>query len=458
MERGGFVATPPMGDSLGAHLARLLGLAALIGLNGFFVAAEYALVTARKTRIDQLANAGSARARMVQRASARINTFIAATQIGVTMASLALGYVGEPVVGALLEPALDRVMPRQGAIITSHVVALILSFAIVTALEIVLGELVPKNIALQRSEGTALWVIAPMSVFMRIFRPVVLALRWLASLVVRAIGLPAVDELSSVHSVEELELLIHSTREAGLLEEQQERMVAGVFDFAEREASQVMTPRTEIEAVPLTIGLPELARVAAHGRHSRLPLYEQDLDHIVGAVHAKDVLRVLEEGTTAPETFDVRALARTVPFVPESLPLDELMAALRRERAHLAVVIDEYGGTAGIVTLDDLLEEIVGDVGDDERQREAIELLPDGSASLDGLLPIEEVNERFALGIDEPFYDTLGGYVFGQLGRVVVPGDEVPLPDGRTLRVQELDGLRVSRLLLVPAAESRVGS
>lgn len=448
-----------MGDSLGSHLVRLLGLFALVGLNGFFVAAEYALVTARKTRIDQLANAGSARARMVQRAIGRINTFIAATQLGVTMASLALGYVGEPVVGAILEPALDRVMPHEGTVITSHVVALVLSFAVVTALEIVLGELVPKNIALQRSEGTALLVIAPMSVFIRVFRPVVLALRWLANLAVRALGLPAVDELSSVHSVEELELLIHSTREAGLLEEQQERMVAGVFDFAEREASQVMTPRTEIEAVPLTIGLPDLARAAAHGRHSRLPVYEQDLDHIVGAVHAKDVLRVLEEGTPAPESFDVRALARAVPFVPESLPLDELMAALRRERAHLAVVIDEYGGTAGIVTLDDLLEEIVGDVGEDyERRREPIELLPDGSASLDGLLPIEEVNERFGLGIEEPFYDTLGGHVFGQLGRVVVPGDEVPLPDGRTLRVQELDGLRVSRLLLVPAAELKVGS
>ena len=182
----------------------------------------------------------------------------------------------------------------------------------------------------------------------------------------------------------------------------------------------------------MTIGLPELAHRAATGRYSRLPVYEGDLDHILGVVHAKDVLRLIEKGMPAAGagTFDVRAITRTVPFVPESMPLDELMAELRRQKSHLAIVIDEF-----------------------DPPREPVELLPDGGASLDGLLPIEEVNERFRLGIEEPFYDTLGGYIFGQLGRAPVVGDEVALPDGRRLRVEELDGLRVSRVLLLPASD-----
>jgi putative hemolysin len=440
---------------------RLLAVVGLVLLNGFFVATEFSLVRARKSRIDQLANAGSARARLVQRSLARIQTVIAATQLGITMASLGLGYVAEPAIADLLEPLLDRLpfLSGEGAVLTAHavaIIALVLSFAIATTLHIVFGELVPKNIALQRAEGTALWLVAPMDLFMRVFYPAIWALRGLGNLVIRALGLQATLEHSAVHSVEELELLVHSTREAGLLEEQQERMVAGVFDFGERQASRVMTPRTELEAVPVTIALPELAHRAATGRYSRLPVYEGDLDHILGVVHAKDVLRLIEKGlpATGAGAFDVRAITRTVPFVPESMPLDELMADLRRQKSHLAIIIDEFGGTAGMVTLEDLLEEIVGNVNDEfDAPREPVELLPDGGASLDGLLPIEEVNERFALGIEEPFYDTLGGYIFGQLGRAPVVGDEVALPDGRRLRVEELDGLRVSRVLLLPAAD-----
>lgn len=440
-----------MSNTIVTNGFRLLAVFALVLLNGFFVATEFALVRSRKSRIDRLAATGSGRARMVQQALNQIGTLIAATQLGVTMASLALGYIGEPAIAALIRPLFDLVLPQEGALITSHLVALILSFAIATTLHITFGELVPKNIALHRAEATALWLVVPMNLFIRVFRPVIWLLQSLGNLINRAIGLQPAPAHSAVHSVEELEMLVHSTREAGLLEEQQEQMVAGVFDFGERQASQVMTPRTELEAVPVTIGLGELARRAARGRHTRLPVYEGDLDHILGAVHAKDVLRLLEPDRPRPERFDVRAIMRLVPFVPESIPLDELMAELRRQKAHLAIVVDEFGGTSGMVTLEDLLEEIVGNVIDEfDVPREPVELLPDGSASLDGLLPIEDVNERFALGIEEPFYDTLGGYVFGQLGRVAVIGDAVPLADGRRLVVEELDGLRVSRVRLVP--------
>ncbi len=443
-----------MSGSILSTGASLLAVVVLVLLNGFFVAAEFALVSVRKSRIDQLALEGSARARQVQRAITHLDTYIAATQLGITMASLALGFVAEPSIARLLEPLFAGFLPHEGAWFTSHTVALVISFAIATVLHIVFGELAPKSIALQRAEATSLWVTAPLDLFLKIFRWPIRALNGIGNGVVRLIGLEPAGEHGSVHSVEELELLVHSSREAGFLEEQQERMVAGVFDFGERQASRVMTPRTELDAVPETIGLPELAKRAAEGRHSRLPVYEGDLDHIVGVVHAKDVLRALESGVPTAG-FDVRGLMRAVPYVPESLPLDELMAELRRQGAHLAVVVDEFGGTAGLVTLEDLLEEIVGEVTDEfDATNQPVEQLPDGSVVLDGLMAIEEVAERFGLDIEEPFYDTVGGYVFGQLGREPALGDELALPDDRRLRVVELDGLRVARVLLLPAGRS----
>lgn len=429
----------------------LLAVVVLVLLNGFFVAAEFALVSVRSSRIDQLVIEGSARARRVQRALTHLDTYIAATQLGITMASLALGFIGEPAIAGLLEPLFASILPPEGAFLTAHGVALVIAFSIATALHIVIGELAPKSIALQRAEGTALWVTGPLDLFLTLFRPFIAGLNGIGNGLVRLIGLEPVGGHGAVHSVEELELLIHSTREAGLLVEQQERMVAGVFDFGERHASQVMTPRTEIDAVPATITLPQLAQRAAAGTHSRLPVYDGDLDHIVGVIHVKDVLRTLERGTPAA-TFELRTILRRVPFAPETLPLDRLMAELRRQRAHLAVVVDEFGGTGGIVTLEDLLEEIVGDVADEfDPGREAIEQLPDGSYALDGLLAIDELDTRFALGVEEPFYDTLGGYIFGQLQRAPRVGDSVPVADGRELRVAELDGLRVARVVLVPA-------
>jgi CBS domain containing-hemolysin-like protein len=449
-----------MGDAVGGTVLRLVAMFGLVLLNGFFVAAEFALVSVRKTRMEQLANEGSARARQVNRALEHLDTYIAATQLGITMASLALGFVAEPAIAAILEPLLVQLpfLHGTGAVVSSHTVALVISFAIATALHIVFGELAPKSIALQRPEATSLWVTVPLDIFERVFHLPIAFLNGIGNGVVRLIGLQPTGGHGAVHSVEELELLVHSSREAGLLEQEQELMVAGVFDFGERRASRVMTPRTELHAVPVTISLDELTTEAAEGQHSRLVVYENDLDHILGVVHAKDVLRTLarrQSALGAGETlqpFDVREILRTVPFFPESLPLDELMAALRREGAQVAVTVDEFGGTAGIVTLEDLLEEIVGEVQDEfDTGQETVVAQPDGTFLVDGLMAVEEVDDRFALKIDEPFYETLGGYVFGQLGRAASIGDEVTAPGGQRLRVTELDGLRVARVQLVPA-------
>jgi CBS domain containing-hemolysin-like protein len=451
-----------MNDSVGGIVIRLVAMFGLVLLNGFFVAAEFALVSVRRTRIEQLANEGSGRARRVRRALDHLDTYIAATQLGITMASLALGFVAEPAIAAILDPLFARVpwLHGPGAVVSSHTVSLIIAFAIATALHIVFGELAPKSIALQRSEATSLWVTAPLDLFLRLFRLPIRVLNGIGNAVVRLIGLEPAAGHSAVHSVEELEILVHSTTEAGYLETQQEQMVAGVFDFGERRASRVMTPRTELHAVPVTIGLDELTAEAAEGRHSRLVVYEENLDHILGVVHAKDVLRVLarrlsatSSGATVPP-FDLRDILREVPFFPESLPLDELMAEMRRRGAQVAVMVDEFGGTAGIVTLEDLLEEIVGEVKDEfDPTQEEIVPQPDGSYLVDGLMAVEEIDERFGLGVEEPFYETVGGYVFGQLGRAAALGDEVTAPSGRRLRVAELDGLRVARVLILPARE-----
>jgi len=446
-----------MGDSAITIILRLLAMLGLVLLNGFFVGAEFALVSVRRTRIEQLVNSGSAMARRVQRALSQLDAYIAATQLGITMVSLALGAIGESVISPIFEPLFDRLLPNEGALITSHVVAFVFSFALTTFLTIVFGELVPKNLALQRTEQAALILTAPLNIFLTIFKPIVLFLRWVGNLILRALGLDPNLAHTSVHSVEELELIVHSSREAGLLEEQQEHMVAGVFEFGERRASRVMTPRTELHAVPVTISLADLVDEAANGTHSRLVIFENDLDHVLGVVHAKDVLRTIQYHLEAvakkeavPE-FEIRDILRKVPFFPESLPLDELMAELRRQRAQVAVMVDEFGGTAGIVTLEDLLEEIVGDVADEfDLAGETVAEQPDGSYLVDGLMAVEEVDERFALGIEEPFYDTIGGYVFGQLGRAAAVGDEVQAPSGRWLRVAELDGLRVARVLVLP--------
>lgn len=437
----------------------LLIVVLLVLLNGFFVAAEFALVSVRKSRVDAMVRRGSSAAKMVQRAIGSLDLYIAATQLGITMASLGLGYVAKPSIAKIIDPLLQSVpfLSGPGALVNSSTVAVVIAFAIATTLHIVFGELAPKSLALQRPDVTSLWVAAPLNLFLNIFRPFIIGLNAIGNAVVRLIGLQPAGEHGSIHSVEELELLVHSTRVAGLLEEQQERMVTSVFEFSARSVSRVMTPRTEVFAAPIEAGLDELARLVDEAGHSRLPIYEGTLDRIVGVIHAKDVLHHLRLPDAVQPEFALRTALRPVPFVPESLPLDEVVAVLRRQQTHLAVVIDEYGGTAGIVTFEDLLEEIVGEVADEfNRAPVPVDTQADGTTMLDGLLAVEEVDERFSLALGEVDYDTLGGYVFGRLGRVPQVGDRVALPGGGHFEVSELDGLRIARVLLVaPNASPR---
>ncbi|MDB5075878.1 MAG: hypothetical protein JWO42_2057 [Chloroflexi bacterium] len=438
-----------------ATLLRLLAVVVLIGLNGFFVATEFALVAMRRTRIDELVDRGVAGAVRVRRAQSDLNRFIAATQLGITMASLGLGWLGEPAVAGLLQGVLGWI---PGAV-QPQVVAGVIAFVLITGLHIVFGELAPKSIALTRPERTALVVVTPTSLFLAAFRPAIALLNSAGAAVVRLLGIaPPAGFEASLHSPEEIEQLVEQSARGGAMEDAERRMIRGVFDIGDRTARHAMVPRTQVKGLPLTAGLKEAVARALAAHHSRLPVYEGDLDHIVGMVHLRDLVVALT--SQSDEAFSLRRLLRPAPAVPDGLMLDEVLVVLREARTHLAVVVDEYGGTAGILTLEDIMEEIVGEVPDefDPQGPEEIAPQPDGSWLLDGLLPPDEVDEQLGTHLQdasdadgEPLdVDTLGGLVVALLGRLAVVGDEVVVPSDPpvVLRVEEVVDRRVARVRL----------
>jgi CBS domain containing-hemolysin-like protein len=423
----------------------LLGLLAIMTLvlaNGFFVAAEFALVTVRKTRIDQLIAEGSATARVVRRALGDPDSYIAATQLGITMTSLGLGWIGEPALAVVLEPGLAAMVGDRMAVATSHSIAFTVAFAIITALHIVLGELAPKTVALQHPERTSLIVARPTELFMRVFWPFISLLNGMGRTVVQAFGLRGPSGHSLVHSEEELKMLVTASQEAGIIEEDEEQMLHRVFGFADLTAGQVMVPRTEMVAVADDAPMEFVLQAVARGAHDRYPVYRKDLDNIVGVLHLADLVPVLARGGPV----DVAALAREAYTVPETMPADTLLGEMRARNTPLAIVIDEYGGTAGLVTFAGLMERIVGSLGQ-EGSAARITVLADGSALVDGLALVTDINAQFGLHIDEDVYNTLGGYVLGRLGRRARLGDRIEV-EGRTMRVEALDGLRVARVFI----------
>jgi putative hemolysin len=419
------------------------GLLALVFANAFFVAAEFSIIAVRKTRVDQLVAEGHARARAVRRAVTAPDRYIAATQVGITMASLGLGWIAEPALASYIEPAF-RWLPPVIAAATVHSIAVAIAFTVITAVEIVFGELAPKWIALECAETTALWVVGPLEIFMRALWPFIRLLHGTAQGLIRVIGFRGNEGRTVVHSEEELKMLVTASQEAGVLEEHEEQMLHRVFDFADLTAGQIMTPRTELVAVAAGATRDDVVDLIARSRHTRLPVYRGDLDDVIGMLHVTDLVRALAS-PAAP--IDVGALAREVITVPETLKADDLLAEMRRRRAREALVIDEYGGTAGVVTFESLMERIGGEFGGATRR---ITVRPDGSADIDGLTLVADVNAQFALDIDATTYTTVGGYVLGRLGRRARVGDTIDV-DGRRMRVEALDGLRVAKVWLSTA-------
>jgi magnesium and cobalt exporter, CNNM family len=432
----------------------LLAVVVLVLANGFFVATEFAIVAVRRSRLEQLAAEGNAAARGAKHIVDHLDAYIAACQLGITMASLALGWIGEPALSRLIEPSLERVLGRV-APAAAHGVAIAISFAVITALHIVAGELAPKGFALQRPEQTALWIARPMQLFYVLFRWPITLLNAVGNGVLRLFGLRPAAGHEMVHSVEELDLLLRASQRAGTIEASEARIASRAFQFADLAAMQLMTPRIELEAVPAGIGLDDLlARVAAT-HHGRLLVYDGTLDNVLGAIRVRDLIPFTR---SARDGFDLRGLIRPVLIVPESRRADDLLEDMRSAGRHLAVVVDEFGGTAGIVTLADLMRVLVGPIDEESGLGPSggPTMEPDGSMLLDGLMRIHEFEELIGADLPEEqraAVATLSGLVMLLLDRLPRVGDAVGVAH-RRLRVERIDRHRVAlvRLLPVPPA------
>ncbi|MGD2251527.1 MAG: hemolysin family protein [Anaerolineales bacterium] len=433
-------------------LLKLLAVMMLVLANGFFVASEFALVSVRRTRIRELMAQGNRAARWVGRAIEDPDRVIAATQLGITLSSLGLGWIGEPVVADLLAPIVG-LLPEGIKSQVSHGLSAGLAFALITFLHVVVGELAPKSVALQNPERTSLIVARPTIMVEWLFKPAIWLLNGTGNALLRLFGVQPAKGHELVHSVAELKMLVRASAESGLVQETEEEMLHAVFEFGDLMVRHVMIPRTEVIAVPASHSLDALVRTYAQQPYSKLPVYKDDLDHIIGVVHIKDVLLRLHQEPKSNKTAG--DLKREVLFVPDSTPVSTLLERFRANRQHIAIVLDEYGGTAGVVTLDDLLEEIVGEVSDPfDTQPSDIQPMQDGSSLVDGLTLIQEVNEHFELELEDPYYDTIAGYMLGRLGRLGKVGDSVAV-EGARLRVESMDGLRIASVSLAPTPPAK---
>ena len=435
---------------------RLLAVVVLVAANAFFVAAEFALVAARRTRIEAMVRRGDRKARTVRKAHQDLYRQLSAAQLGITVASILLGYVAEDTVAHLLRDWFAA-LPRALDFLTRGGIASVVAVGAISFLHVVFGEQAPKAWAITYPETTSRWIAAPLIVFSWITRPFTELLNRSSNLLVRLLGIKSAStEHDRVHSPEELRMLVEQSRKTGGLGAADARLLEGVFEFSEKNAREVMTPRTAIVALPADASLAEAAdRVAAAGR-SRYPVTGESLDDVVGIVHAKDILRGLLSGSDAP----VQDIARPPFFVPGTREVEDVLADMKRQKVHLAIVLDEFGGTAGLVTMEDLLEEIVGPIYDEYDQAPAAAPggEPGGAAGgaasgvpiLAGSTELSEVNRLLKLQLDDADYTTIGGLLFGRLGRLPKVGDRVNL-QGATFEILEMDGRRVGRVRVWPA-------
>ncbi|MBI4171475.1 MAG: HlyC/CorC family transporter [Actinobacteria bacterium] len=400
--------------------------------NAFFVAAEYALVTARRSRLDELAVAGSLRARIALRIMDSPVRFIGTVQLGITVFSIALGAIGEPLVEHLLDPVF-----AAGA-------AFAIAFVIVTYLHVTLGELVPKALALTKNESTALWVALPVEAFYVATYPLVWMLQESANLFTRPFGIRPAPAGVVTHSEADLRLIVAGATQAGVLEHDEREMLYKVFDFADKEASDVMVPRPEVVAISAEMPPEDVLAAVIDSPYTRYPVYRESLDDIAGVLHVRDLFSEMHDhGIGAVE---LRRILRPAYIVPETKDLAALLTEFRKRNQHMAIVVDEYGAMQGIVTLEDLLEEIVGEIEDElDLPDESVEKIDERRIRIDGTFPIDDFNEQFKTALPVEDFHTMAGYVFGQLGEAAEAGDEV-LWNGLRFTVVEVEGSRIERL------------
>ncbi|HET7458961.1 MAG TPA: hemolysin family protein [Gemmatimonadaceae bacterium] len=429
-------------SGLGWRFGVIIGL---VLLNAFFVAAEFALVASRRSRIDQLAQEGDRKARTVQRALGELDRYISGTQLGITLASLGLGWVGEPALASAIDAALALVGVHPSPLATHSGAAVVTAFMTITFLHIVLGELAPKSVALLMPEGVSRWVARPLMLFSWLMTPFISILNGAANGLLRLFRIrPMSEHERSAHSPQEIRMLVMQARAHGTLDEADTAMLAGVFDFHDKKAVDVMRPRTDVVALPVDATEAEVWAVLRAERYSRYPVYRETLDDVVGVFLAKDLwLHERVMGDDCDEPFSLGRFVREALYVPDSRRAERVLDDLRRTRAHMAVVLDEYGGTAGIITMEDLVEEVIGDIADEHDALSRTSLEMNGVLELAGTLSLIDVRSDHRLAIPEGEWTTLGGFVFAKLGRLPKIGDRVSFPGGE-LEVVAMDGRRVA--------------
>jgi CBS domain containing-hemolysin-like protein len=427
----------------------IIGLFAVVffvAANGFFVATEFAYVAVRRTRIEQLADEGIGRARLLLGSLRDLDNYIAATQLGITMSSLALGWLGEPALAHLIEPPVEAVVGEWAAPAVAHGVAVGLAFTAITVLHIVFGELAPKTLALQASEPTALWVAAPMAIFNRIFRPFIWLMNAAGRAVVRPFGVRPASEHDTNLSADELELVIQASARAGFLSTSQLLLAQRALEFSAIQADQIMIPRTEVVALEASDPLDEVLRTVDEQQHTRYPVYEEDIDHVLGILDAKELLNLVRGGRS-----DWVSLVKPAVAIPESVSVETAIATMRANQVQIVVLVDEHGGTTGILTADEVLYRLLGRWLGGAGGRpggEAVRQLSTGNLLLSGLALIADVEDAIGVEISDEDYDTVGGFIMARLGRIPRVGDRVDVP-GFQFRVMAMDARRVDRVLVV---------
>ena len=424
----------------------LVGLI-LISLNGLFVAIEFALARINKTRIEQKVKEGDKTSELILGALNKIDSYISASQVGITISSLALGAMAELTIAKLLLPIVENLITPELTKFTAHSIALPIALLIVTYFHVVIGEIIPKTVAFINPERTASILIWPLEVFKFLTSPLVQFLNISASSILRVFGITDL-RTSFVYTEDELKMLLNVSQEEGVLEQSEKEMITNIFDFPDTVAREIMTPRTDMICIEANEIIKDIAKYIIESKHSRIPIYEDSIDNITGVITTRDLL---EQIHLENDQIPVKQIAKQVIKVPESKPIDDLLTELKRKSLQLAIVIDEFGGTSGLVTIEDIVEEIVGEIPDEyDIDSEPIQVLPNSDILVDGKLPIDEINEKLGTNFSKEHYDTIGGLTFGLIGKEPNIGDEVEC-DGYILKVEVKDKQRVKQIRLKKA-------
>ena len=431
-----------------ALILNLLVVVLLLFANAFFVATEFALVSVRKTRLAQLSKEGNKLAKIALDSINHLDRSIAAVQLGITIASIGLGWVGEAALVKLIQPIFNF-LPDSMQAVATHSLAVSIAFALITFMHVVIGELMPKSIAIQHPETTALVVAKPMSFITKIFTPFIFLLNGFGNWLLSLMKIPPAHVGHLVHTVEELDMIIDESHKEGVLNDTEKDILQNVFKFSDIMAKQVMVPRPDVVSIPIDISQEELKKLTIENQYTRYPVYEEDLDKVVGILHLKDLYTLIIEG----KEIILKDILRPAILVPETLTIDKLVHEFKTKRAQMALVIDEFGGVSGLVTLEDVLEEIVGEVQDEFDEEEAnIRQIYENEYIANAMMRIDEFNDYFQLEaqneVEDEDIETIGGLVIKNLGHIAKEGDCCTI-DGFTFKVVEVDGARIVKIKII---------